>query len=356
MEAETESDATPPLGNGRREPTTMSDVAKLADVSVSTVSRFLRGEKVREGDRIGKVVEELGYRPNAAARNLRSQRSHAIAVVQHDITNPYLAGVVRGVNSVAFEHQYSIYLAEGMIADADGLSGPEEAILDLSSRVDGFICASLTDGDHTLEALQSCGRPVVLLEFEPRDPNHGFDVVVVDDESAARQATEYLLGLGHTEIAVIAGPETTSPGRNRLQGVEQALGAAGLELKPRYLEVADFTWEGGYQAAARLMANSPPPTAIFASNNLMALGCLHCLKDLGTRIPDDVSFLSFDPLVSGDLFSPPPTTVERPQIEQGALAMRLLDNRIMGKAEGPPRRMVLSAELVVRESCGPPKR
>lgn len=334
----------------------MSDVAKLADVSVSTVSRFLRGERVREGDRIAKVVEELGYRPNAAARNLRSQRSHAIAVVQHDITNPYLAGVVRGVNSVAFENQYSIYLAEGMIAEEEGMSGPEEAILDLSSRVDGFICASLTDGDHTLEALQACGRPVVLLEFEPRDPNHGFDVVVVDDESAARQATEYLLGLGHTEIAVIAGPETTSPGRNRLHGIELALGAAGLQLRPQYLEVGDFTWDGGYQAAARLMANSPPPTAIFASNNLMALGALHCLKDLGTRIPDDVSFISFDPLVSGDLFNPPPTTVDRPQVEQGALAMRLLDNRIMGKAEGPPRRMVLSAQLVVRESCAAPRK
>jgi DNA-binding LacI/PurR family transcriptional regulator len=332
----------------------MADVARLAEVSTSTVSRFLRGERVREPERIAKVVEELGYRPNAAARNLRSQRTHAIAVVQHDITNPYLAGVVQGVNSVAGEHRYSIYLAEGRVIP-DGNGGPEEAVLDLSSRVDGFICAALTDEDNVLEALHACGRPAVLLEFEPRDPGHGFDVVVVDDETAAKQAVDHLLDLGHTRIGVIAGPDSTSPGRNRLRGVELALEARGLEVPPEYLEVSDFTWDGGYQAAARLMGRSPAPTAIFASNNLMSLGCLYCLRDLGARIPADVSFIGFDPLVSGDLFDPPPTIVDRPQVEQGALAMRLLDNRITGKAQGPPRRIVLSAELVIRESTAPPR-
>ncbi len=336
-----------------REPARMSDVAELAEVSISTVSRFLRGEKVRDPDRIARIVDQLGYRPNAAARNLRSQRTHAIAVVQHDITNPYLAGVVRGVNSVAVEHEYNIYLVEGMVDG--GLSGrPENAILDLGSRVDGLICAALSDEDNTMNALRSTRRPVVLIEFEPHDPQHDFDVVVIDEEPASRQAVEYLIGLGHTRIAVIAGPETTSPGRNRLRGAELALEAAGLALPPEFLEVSDFTLEGGYQAAARIMAQVPAPTAIFACNNMMSLGCLHCLHDLGTRIPDDISFVSFDPLVSGDLFNPPPTYVDRPQIEQGALAMRLLDNRIMGKAEGPPRRIVLSTELVTRESCAPP--
>ncbi|MBS1676701.1 MAG: LacI family DNA-binding transcriptional regulator [Actinobacteria bacterium] len=337
-----------------REAVRMSDVAELAEVSISTVSRFLRGEKVREPERIAEVIAQLGYRPNAAAQHLRSQRTHAIAVVQHDITNPHLAGVVRGVTSVAVEHEYSIYLVEGMVDGA--VSGqPESAILDLSSRVDGFICAALTDEDDTMNALKGSRRPAILIEFEPRDPQHDFDVVVIDEEPAASQAVNYLIGLGHTEIAVIAGPDTTSPGRNRLEGARKAMEAAGIELRPEYLEVTDFTLEGGYQAAARIMARSPAPTAIFACNNLMSLGCLHCLHDLGTRIPADVSFVSFDPLVSGDLFNPPPTFVDRPQIEQGALAMRLLDNRIMRKAEGPPRRIVLSADLVVRESCAPPK-
>lgn len=339
-------------GGRPREATTMADVARLADVSISTVSRFLRGETVREPERIAAVVDQLGYRPNAAARNLRSQRNHAIAVVQHDITNPYLAGVVQGVNSVAAEHRYSIYLAEGM---PGGASAPEEAVLDLSSRVDGFICAALTDEDNVLEALESCGRPAVLLEFEPRDPDHGFDVVVIDDETAARQAVGRLLELGHTRIGVIAGPDTTSPGRNRLRGAELALEEHELELAPPLLEVADFTWDGGYQAAARLMGRSPAPTAIFACNNLMALGCLYCLRDLGARIPEEISFIGFDPLVSSELFNPPPTVVDRPQIEQGALAMRLLEGRISGNAQGPPRRIVLSATLVERESCAPPR-
>lgn len=337
---------------GRR-PVTMLDLAMLAGVSAATVSRHLRGERVRHADRIAAAVAELDYRRNETAQNLRGQRTHSIAVVQRDLTNPYLAAVVQGVHSVAVKHRYAIYVAEGVSGDAN-VPEPADTIFDLSSRVDGFIYSALTDGDMALEALQASGLPVVLIESEPREAGHEFDVVVVDDEGAAREAAEYLLSLGHKRLAVIAGPQDTSPGRTRLRGFQAALGAAGLSLDERYLEVADFSWAGGYQATARLLGGSPPPTAIFGANNLMALGCLHCLHDLGIRIPNDISFVGFDPLVSSELFSPPPTLVSRPASEQGALAMRLLDNRMMGKADGPPRRIVLSAELVLRGSCAPP--
>jgi DNA-binding LacI/PurR family transcriptional regulator len=299
---------------------------------------------VRKGEAIAEAVEALGYRPNAAARGLRSRVTHAIAVVLHDITNPYLAEVVRGVQSVAVEH---LYLAEGKHA-------PEEAVLELSSRVDGFICASVTDESDVLTALKECGRPAVLLEFEPRDPDHGLDTVVVDDEGGARQAIEYLLTLGHTRIGIVAGPSTTSPGRDRLRGAQLALETAGLELEDRYLEVSDFSWEGGYQATARLMGRAPAPTGIFVVNNLMSLGCLQCLHDLGTRIPEDISFIGFDPLVSCELFKPPPTTIDRPQSEQGALAMRLLQSRMAGRVSERARRIVMETHLAVRQSCGPP--
>lgn len=342
---------TVPRNNGRpadarKRPSTIADVAKVAQVSISTVSRFLRGEPVRESDRISSAVEGLGYRPNASARHLRSQRTHAIAVVQHDITNPHFAGVVKGVNSVAAEQGYSIYLAEGMRT-------VEDAVLELASRVDGFICSALTDEGNVLEALRESDKPAVLLEFEPREAGHEFDVVVVAEEKASREAVDYLLRLGHRRIGVIAGPDSTSPGRNRLHGARLALESAGVELSDRFLQVADFTWEGGYQAAARLMASAPAPSAIFACNNLMSLGCLTCLHDLGVRTPEDVSFVGFDPLPSWQLFNPPPTTVERPQSEQGSLAMRLLLNRISGTAVGAPRRIVLDAHLVIRESCAP---
>jgi len=342
------ADAFPSSSDLRREASsgvaTISDVAARAGVSTSTVSRFLRGEWVRKGETIAEAVEALGYRPNAAARGLRSRVSHAIAVVGHDIMNPYLAEVIRGVQSVATEH---LYLAEGKVA-------PEEAVLELSSRVDGFICASVTDETDALSALKECGRPSVLLEFEPRDRGHGLDTVVIDDEGGARQGVEYLLTLGHERIGIIAGPSTTSPGRNRLRGAELALKAAGLNLESKYLDVSDFSWQGGYQAAARLMGRDPAPTAIFAVNNLMSLGCLHCLHELGARIPADVSFIGFDPLVSCELFNPPPTTVDRPQSEQGALAMRLLKSRMEGRVSGPARRIVMETHLVVRQSCAAP--
>jgi DNA-binding LacI/PurR family transcriptional regulator len=323
---------------------TISDVAAYAGVSTSTVSRFLRGEWVRKGEAIAEAVALFGYRPNAAARGLRSRVSHAVAVILHDITNPYLAEVVRGVQSVATEH---LYLAEGKLA-------PEEAVLELSSRVDGFICASVTDETDVLNVLKQSKKPAVLLEFEPRERGHGLDTVVVDDVGGARQGIDYLLALGHERIGIIAGPSTTSPGRDRLRGAELAMQAAGRSLDDKYLEVSDFSWEGGYQATARLMGRDPAPTAIFAVNNLMSLGCLHCLHELGAGIPRDVSFIGFDPLVSCEIFNPPPTTIDRPQSEQGALAMRLLKSRLEGRVTGQARRIVLETHLVIRQSCAAP--
>ncbi len=326
---------------------TIADVAELAGVSTATVSRFLRGETVRRKEDIAQAIEKLGYTPNAAARNLRSSTTDAVAVIQHDITNPYLAEVVKGVQAVAHEYGYSLFLAEGIDEPAKAISG-------LASRVDGFIHASATDQDGSLEALTQSGKPAVLLEFEPREEEHGFDSVVLDDEGGSRKAIEYLIGLGHVNFGIIAGSIDSSVGRNRLAGATLALEEAGIEVPPEQIEISDFSWEGGYQATARLMGRAPAPTAIFAANNLMSLGSLHCLRDLGIRIPGDVSFISFDPLVSGRLFRPPPTYVDRPQSEQGALAMRLLVGRMLGRVEGPVRKIVMETDLVAGSSCGPP--
>ncbi|MDO8210185.1 LacI family DNA-binding transcriptional regulator [Conexibacter sp. CPCC 206217] len=324
----------------------LGDVARLAGVSVSTVSRYVRRLPVRRPDEIAAAIEQLNYRPNEIARGLRSRVTHAIGVVVADITNPYLASVVRGIQSVGGTSEYKLYLA----GSSERLP---ETIADLGSRIDGFICAAASEPE-VVEALRATGQPTVLLEFEPIGHPHPFDVVVVDDFGGARLAGDYLLQLGHKRIGIIGGPMTTSPGKQRHDGFVSALDAAGLELDESYVEYGDFSAASGYQAAARLLSRDRPATAIFSVNNMMSLGALKYMHDLKVRIPGDVAFIGFDPIDWSELMHPAPTTVERPRSEQGAIGMRLLLDRIAGRGPTGPRRIVLDAHLAVRGSCGPP--
>ena len=325
---------------------TIDEVAREAGVSTTTVSRHMRGEQVRKADAVAAAIARLNYRPNTAARGLRMRTTEAIAVVVHDITNPYSAALVRGVQSVAAPQSFSLYVAAG----AEDL---ETAISGIGSRVDGIICASATESSH-IEALKATGRPTVLVEFEPAGHEHDLDVVVLDNVTGARRAVEELIRLGHRRIGVIAGPDTISVGRERLEGAQEAAEQAPEDIE-LWIERSDFGFEGGYQATARLLGRGEAPTAIFAPNNLTALGSLHCIHDLGIPVPESLSFIGFDPLASHELFTPPPTTVERPESEQGTLAMRLLESRMRGRGSPTPRRIVLETTLKLRSSCGPPR-
>ncbi len=321
----------------------LEDVARVADVSISTVSRYVRGLPVRRAEEISLAIEQLNYRPNAIARGLRSRQTHAIGVVVTDITNPYLASVVRGIQSVGGATLYNLYLVEGN----EALS---QTIGDLGSRVDGIICEAASGAD-VVEALRATGQPTVLLEFEPVDHVHPFDAVMVDNYGGARRAGEYLLQLGHERIGMIGGPLTTSPGRERYDGFMSALEDAGVELAPSYVELGEFSADAGYQAASRLLGREQPATALFAVNNLTAIGALTYMHDAGLDVPRDVSFVGFDPIDHWQLMSPSPTTVERPSSEQGAIAMRLLLDRITGSGPDKPRRIVLNTHLALRDSC-----
>jgi LacI family transcriptional regulator len=324
---------------------TIDEVAREAGVSPTTVSRHMRGEPVRKADAVAAAIARLNYRPNTTARGLRRRTTEAIAVVVHDITNPYSAALVRGVQSVASPQLFSLYV----VAGAEDF---EAQVAGIGPRVDGIVCAAATDASH-LAALEATGRPTVLVEFEPAGHEHDFDVVVLDNVTGSRLAVDELISLGHRRIGVIAGPDTTSVGRERLQGPQDAAEQAPEDVE-LWIERSDFSFDGGYQATARLLGRGEAPTAIFAPNNLTALGSLHCVHDLGIPVPESLSFVGFDPLASHELFTPPPTTVERPEREQGTLAMRLLESRMRGRGSPTPRRIVLETTLKRRSSCGPP--
>lgn len=331
-------------------PATIKDVAARAGVSTATVSRFLNGNRVRQAQRVGEAIEALTFRPNQLARNLKSGSTQTIGVLVPDISNPFFADVVKGIESVTRAGEYSL-----LLCNTDENVERERIVINLllQKQVDGILMAPATEWSDAPLMLRARRVPVVLIDR--RIEADDFDVVLVDNVNGAAQAAEYLVSLGHERIAMVSGPLDTTPGRERYEGFLQGLRATGHELDERYLEVADFREDGGYQAALRLLATRPAPTALFVSNNLMSIGALRAIYNLGIRIPLEISFVGFDDLALAELTSPPLTVISRPSTEQGVLAMRLLKFRMEDTAEAAPRKIVLETRLTVRGSCaGPP--
>jgi LacI family transcriptional regulator len=325
-------------------------VARRAGVSTASVTRYLRGQRVRSASAIAEAVRELDYRPSEVARSLKSGMTRSVGVVVPDVSNPFFAAVVKGAESVSRLDAYNISLFN---TDED----PEreyEVLAALRGRVDGLILAPVTEDAETAADLRRAEVPIVLLDRELRG-NDDFDAVLIDNAGGARLAVEHLVGLGHRRIGLISGPLDTTPGRGRHEGFIAALEHAGIEFDETHVQQGDFRQEGGYQAALRLLALQPPLTAIFAANNLMSIGALRALHDMGVSVPGDVSFIGFDDHALAELLAPPLTVIDRPTEEQGALAMRLLLNRLSGATTDQPRRIVLDTALRARGSCAPPR-
>lgn len=329
---------------------TMRDVAERAGVSTATVSRFLAGQTVRAADVVAAAIEELGFRPNPIAQSLSSGSTRSCALVVPDITNPFFASVVRGIEEVARAAGYDLVLYN---TDED----PEleaHIIEQLRNRVDGVVIAPTSESESGvgLDLLDNLDIPAVLLDREAKGrDNH--DSVKVDNEGGARQAIDHLVGLGHQRIALVTGSLGSTPGRERHEASVAALEAAGIDIDPILVENGGFKEDGGYQATLRLLALSKIPTAIFVHNNLMTVGALRAMRDMAIRIPQDISVVGFDDHHFANLLTPPLTVVSRPTVEQGVLAMRLLLNRFDPEYSAPSRHLVLETNLTIRQSCAP---
>lgn len=303
---------------------------------------------MRAADRVKRAIEQLAFRPQPAARSLKSGATGSVAVIVPDITDPYFAAVVKGVELISRQDDYHIFLYN---TEEDG--NREAAILaDLRGRVDGVILTPADESPAAQARLMSTEIPIVLLDREV-GPGGAFDSVLIDNEGGAGQAADYLLGLGHTRIGVISGPPETTPGRTRYRGFMSRLEAEGVELPASHVQISDFREDGGYQSTLRLLALASPPSAIFVTNNLMCVGVLRALHDMRVSVPDEVSVVGFDDLQLAELLSPPLTVIGRPMEEQGTLAIRLLLNRLAGRSV-KPRTIVLDTRLVIRESCAAP--
>jgi LacI family transcriptional regulator len=327
----------------------MRDVAEKAGVSMITVSRVMNGASyVNENTRarVLTAIEELQYVPNNLARSLRSQRTSTLALLLTDVTNAFWTTVARGVEDEASIHGYSVFLCN---TDEDPTK--EVRYLDtlLRHRVDGLLIGPTPQSAPILSRLQSRHARFVLLDRTVEGIDA--DVVRSDSHGGAASLTQHLLETGHRRIAFIGGPLTTSTGRDRLAGYEQALTDSGIEIDGSLVRIGQYGQESGHKLAAELLELNPRPGAIFTGNHQIAIGVLRALSEVGMRVPDDIALASFDDIVGANSYSPFLTAVIQPAYEMGRLGTRLLLDRIAG-GRAPVEEITLPTRLVIRASCG----
>jgi len=330
----------------------MKDVAELAGVSASTVSHVLNGtRKVSEDtrERVRLAIEELGYEPNLLAKSLKVSRTFTIGLLISDIQNPFFTSVIRGAEDVALSRGYHLFLCN---TDEDP-SREDEYVRELSKkRVDGLIVASSASRrNHTLQ-LRLEDVPFVFMDREVEGIEA--DTVSVDNRLGMRLIAEHLTQLGHERVGMVSGPLEKSSGHERYHGLRDALADLGLPLHDSLVRFGDFRVSGGREAAEELLRLPEPPTALVVSNNQMTLGALLAVRELGLRVPDEVSVVSFDDMEWAPLANPPLTALAQPTYEMGATAARMLLDKIEKKATGSPSKLFMEPELMVRGSTGSP--
>jgi LacI family transcriptional regulator len=297
------------------------------------------------------VAKRLRYQPSALARGLVTRRTHTVGLLISDIANPFFIRAVRAIEDAAQENGYNVILCN---TDEDPIKETQYLRVLIEKRVDGIILATTAGSLQAVRDVRWRRIPLVL--FDRELPSIATDVVKVDGVLGGRLATEHLLRLGHRRIAIIHGPVVRSTGAERLQGYSEALRAAGIRPIPELIREGNFKQDSGRELARLLLHVSPPPTALFCTNNLMTVGALQTLGERGIRIPKALSLVGYDDMEWWTLTHPPLTTVGQPVYDLGREAMRLLLQQIEANGRRRPRRVVLKPELLVRESCGPPPR
>lgn len=345
---------------------TIKDVALQAGVSVTTVSHVVNGTRFvspAARERVQAAIQALRYVPSALARSLKSNRTHTVGVMIPNNSNPCFAEIIRGIEDGCYAAGFSVILCN---SDDDPHKQATYVRLLSEKQVDGLIVLSSGSDAGLLQSLRSATMPLVLVDREIEGLES--DLVEVNHESGGFLATEHLLQLGHRRIACIAGPADLSSARERVQGYRRALHQAGLAVDEALLRSADFTSAGGFEAMASLLAgacaagdahshggsgmHTERPTAVFASNDLMAIGAVCAVASHGLRMPQDLSVIGFDDIALAAHSNPPLTTIAQPKQRTGELAATLLLQRLV-EPDRAPQREILQPSLQLRASTGP---
>ena len=329
---------------------TIKDVALAAGVSTTTVSHTINGtRRVSDGlrERVLKAMKELDYRPNVLARSLRVGQTQTIGLVIPDSSNLFFAEMARAIEDIGYQHGYSVILC-----NSDGNTEKQRRYIQtlVDKQVDGIVFISSGDSREDLQYLLDNQIEIVVVDRDV--PSIQTDIVLLDNELAGYQATRYLIELGHRRIALILGPSDLTPSAHRADGYRRALLEAGLKSSPDYEVSGDFQIEGGEKAALRLLGLRPRPSAVFVCNDMMAIGVIRGARCLGLRLPEDLSVVGFDDIALARAMYPALTTMAQPVSEMARMATGLLLDRLNGRTSDEPRqRIMLPAELIIRDSC-----
>jgi DNA-binding LacI/PurR family transcriptional regulator len=347
--------SSPPAARKSSPPAvTVKDVAAQAGVSTATVSRVLSGKGGVRKElelRVREAIQSLEYRPNQAARRLRERKSKIIGVLVPDIQIPFFASIVVGIDKVLQQAGYLLLLGN----THDNLADEQLHIqIFLGEDVSGIIFApaNITDLSQ-YQRLQEMGIPLAAIDRSPGDLR--VDTVQVANARAASQAVQHLIQEGHQRIALITGPDSISTAVERQQGYEQALRLAGLPCEVDWIQVGDYTQQGGYRAMLSLMSLELRPTAVLIANNVMTLGALQYIHEQGIEIPCDVALISFDDMPWASALRPPLTVIAQPVNEIGTVAARLMLDRIREPLSST-KHVILETQLIQRASCNCGKR
>ncbi|WP_332762954.1 LacI family DNA-binding transcriptional regulator [Pseudomonas koreensis] len=324
------------------------EVARLAGVSVATVSRTLKSpERVRQATRdiVNAAVEKAGYRPNLMAVQFRSRRTGNLVILVPKIANIFFARVISGAQSAAQAAGYRL-----LLCDTQGREEIEREFAELvyAHQADGVIQLRAYD-PFPVDSKQS--PPMVNACEVIQGGRH--PTISLDNHAAAKAMTEYLLGLGHRRIGLIKGPQHSPLTQQRVAGYQAALAKAGIPSDPAIICHGDFSLRAGYDGAATLLTLADRPTALFCENDEMAIGALKRIKEAGLRVPEDISVVGFDDIPLAHYCDPPLTTIAQPAEGFGRTAVEMLINLIEKKIN-PEQHVILPFELTIRESSAAP--
>ncbi|MBN1138512.1 MAG: LacI family DNA-binding transcriptional regulator [Anaerolineae bacterium] len=347
-------------------PISIKDIAKVAGVSHSTVSRALGDSPLVSAGtkaRIQRLARDMGYSPDAQARSLVMGRTRTIGIVVTTIADPFIGEIVQAVESTARDHGYTVILVSSN-AEPDREITAVEILR--SKRVDGVIVTSSRVGALYHDYLERLGVPVVLINSHSQQGGLYTFAVNVDNRHGGCLATKHLIQLGHRRIAYVTGPADHGDDLDRLAGYRQALAEVGIPFDPALVAPGTGRSDGGELALSLLCALQSPPTAVFCYNDVTAIGLIHAALQVGLSVPGDLAVVGFDDIPFASYIHPPLTTIAQPKLEMGKSAVEmvlaLISNRDRANAKSPGSKseipvmsdIVVQGRLIVRESSTAP--
>ena len=330
---------------------TIYDLARELNISIATVSRALKDDPVvskKTKKRIFELAEEMGYRSNHFARNLRNQRTDTIGVIVPRLNSYFMSTVIAGIENIANSQDYNLIISQSSESAAKEMASARTMF---NNRVDGLLVSLAYDTDDITHFEPFIKKNIPLIFFDRVEEHKSFTNILINNKKAAYEATSHLIEQGCKRIVYI----TATPKRNvyidRLQGYKEALANHHLDFKEEYVLISNLSQEAGAEAASIILQMKPLPDAVFVANDNCAVGCMVALKKAGIRIPEDIAFAGFNNDPVSTVVEPNLTTINYPGYEMGQAAARNLINHLNGASSIiSTNTIILRSELIIRES------